>query len=541
MDQLTKNIQIAGAVALMLACAATPSRIAAQSVADSGRTLSLAAAVELAAGQSEAVRIAEASLLRARGQQYQARSQYLPQLNATVQYNRTLKSQFQEIASQTGDGGDPPPDTGAVEENPLAKIFASESQLVLGLQFSQLLFGGGRVAAQNAAANAARDAARIGLTSARAQLTLDVTEAYYDAVLSDRLVEITASSLAQTEAALRQASLARQVGTASEFEFLRAQVTRDNQRPIVIQTATARDVAYLRLKQLLNLPLDEPLQLTTDIMDAAPVPGVRLTSVALPVDALSDVDLSPQRAAILSDTAVAGRAPVRQAVEQVAAQRSFLRSARAQRIPSIVLTSSYRKIGYPVDGVPRLSEFFNDWTAGIALSVPLFLGGRIRGDVMVAEAGYMESQQQLQQATELAALDTRLALSELEEARAVWTASLGTSEQASKALTIAQVRYEEGLSTQLELTESRLLLQQAQANRARAARDLQVARVRLALLPDLPLSFGAEGGAGAAAGAPGSTPGGAGQFNQQSQSQAQGAGGFNQTGGSTAGGAGPIQ
>ena len=45
----------------------------------------------------------------------------------------------------------------------------------------------------------------------------------------------------------------------------------------------------------------------------------------------------------------------------------------------------------------------------------------------------------------------------------------------------------EGLSTQLELTESRVLLQQARANRAQAARDFQVARLRLTLLKDLPL------------------------------------------------------
>jgi outer membrane protein TolC len=43
------------------------------------------------------------------------------------------------------------------------------------------------------------------------------------------------------------------------------------------------------------------------------------------------------------------------------------------------------------------------------------------------------------------------------------------------------------VSTQLELSDARLLLQQAQANRAQAARDLQVARARMALLPDLPI------------------------------------------------------
>jgi hypothetical protein len=43
------------------------------------------------------------------------------------------------------------------------------------------------------------------------------------------------------------------------------------------------------------------------------------------------------------------------------------------------------------------------------------------------------------------------------------------------------------LSTQIELNDARILLEQAVTNRALAARNLQVARVKLALLPDLPL------------------------------------------------------
>ncbi|MDB4911557.1 MAG: hypothetical protein JWO39_2380, partial [Gemmatimonadetes bacterium] len=39
-----------------------------------------------------------------------------------------------------------------------------------------------------------------------------------------------------------------------------------------------------------------------------------------------------------------------------------------------------------------------------------------------------------------------------------------------------------------ELNDSQIQLQQAEANRATAARDLQVARMRLALLRDLPLT-----------------------------------------------------
>ena len=91
---------------------------------------------------------------------------------------------------------------------------------------------------------------------------------------------------------------------------------------------------------------------------------------------------------------------------------------------------------------------------------------------------------------------TRSAWAELIAARAAWEATAGTVQQATRAYEIADVRYRAGVSTQLELSDSRLLLQQADANRALAARDLQVARARVALLPELPLGGGgATGGA----------------------------------------------
>jgi outer membrane protein len=84
-------------------------------------------------------------------------------------------------------------------------------------------------------------------------------------------------------------------------------------------------------------------------------------------------------------------------------------------------------------------------------------------------------------------LDTRAAYEELRSALAAWETSAGTVTQAERAYQIAEVRYKQGISTQLELSDSRLALELAGANRALAGRDLQVARARVALLPDLPI------------------------------------------------------
>jgi hypothetical protein len=123
----------------------------------------------------------------------------------------------------------------------------------------------------------------------------------------------------------------------------------------------------------------------------------------------------------------------------------------------------------------------------LGTQVPLFTGGRIRGDQLVAEANLHEAQARYDQLREFAALDSRITINNLLQSRAAWEASRGTAEQAERAYSIAAVRYKAGISTQLELNDSRILLEQAVANRALAARNLQVARVKLALLPNLPL------------------------------------------------------
>jgi outer membrane protein len=461
------------------------------------RQLSLDDALVSAEAKSPDLAIARAGVTRAEGQRDKARSQFLPQIFGTAGYTRTLKSQFQGL-SFGGDTAGPPACSSFIADpnasvnqrlsllesalgcgagsSPFGSLqnlgFGAANQWNLGLSLQQNVFTGGRVTAQYRAANAGRRSATIGLTAAKAQLTLDVTQAYYDAQLADRLVAIAAATLSQADTTLAQTRLGRQVGNAAEFDLLRAQVTRDNQVPVLIQRRSDRDVAYVRLKQLLHLPLTDSLALTTSLDDStAARPGTVSTLLAQ-----------------APDTAAESRAPVRQAAENVTAQKSAVTVAHAERIPSLSLTSAFGRVAYPSGIFPSWSDFRSNWTVGGSLTLPIFTGGNIHGDEQIATAGLQQARAQLQQTRELAELDARNALNKLQSAQAQMNASRGTAQQAARAYQIATVRYKEGISTQTELNDAQIQLQQAQANRATAARDLQVARMRLALLSDLPLT-----------------------------------------------------
>ena len=554
-----------GAIAVAAAALAMPLSAqqpnAARPASTTPRALSLQEALQIAERASETVQIAQAGVDRARGQVMQARSQYLPQLSGSLQYTRTLKSQFSALqTSQPEPGPDvpprPPSDTttyfqpctrylapvGATEAQRLAGLetfsrcssgggidftrvgFGSKNQYQLGLSGSLNLFAGGRISAQNAAAKAGRRAADIELSAQRAQLQLDVAQAYYDAALADRLVAIADSSLVQTEEALRQTSLARQVGNQSEFELLRARVTRDNQIPAVLQAKTTRELSYLRLKQLLNLPYSDSLVLSDGIDDSdIAAPSLTSTASNTAANAAAMVVAMTDSLVQRSDTSAEARATVRQLNESLNAQEAQLRVAKSEYLPSLALSSSYGRVAFPNSGIPDWNSFVNNWTVTLGASVPIFTGGRTRGDNIVAAANVTEARARLQQTKEFAALDARQAVAQLEQAAATLAASGGTAEQATRAYSIAEVRFREGLSTALELTESRVLLQQARANRAQAARDFQVARLRLTLLKDLPLGSGGSvgGSAGTSGGTTAPAAGATGGATQQQQPQQQ--------------------
>ena len=475
--------RLAVAAGLFLIVSFIPGSVAGQTPEVRG-PLTLAAALEIAEARSESIALARTALVRNEGDLVRVKSARRPQLTGTGTYERSLANEFQGVFDDIDVGGGGDGSDGS--DNAFANLPLGRANTWRAtLSFSQNLYSGGRVAAQEALVGVGRRSADQALTGTRAQVLFDVTQAYFDAALSGRLVAIAEATFDQADATLRQVQAGFDAGTQPEFEVLRARVNRDNQMPQVIRQRVNRDVALLRLKQWMNLPPDAELQLAEGLDDERLTPPQPFVESVAAIESRLPAE-SATAFTLQSNVPLPDRNAVAEAQTAVEAREASLRAVQAERRPNLNLTSNYSRIAFPEVFLPAFNR--SNWSIGATVTMPFLTGGRQKGDEMVARADVEQARIQLRQTEELAALDTRSTWAELVAARAAWQATSGTVQQATRAYQIAEVRYQAGLSTQLELSDARLLSQQAEANRALAARDLQVARARAALLPNLPVA-----------------------------------------------------
>ena len=440
--------------------------------------LSLPEAVARALDQSQEVRLARAQVEIADAQVRETRAGVLPQVNANFAYTRTFASAFE------GSGGFELPDslrfapdtTASLAERvrylerrvPLAGLqglgalfgdlpFAQENVYAAQLSGSQLLYSGGRTGAALRIARDFREAARLTLTEEEGEIELQVRTAYYRALLAQELEEIALAALEQAEAFLAQERLRLSAGRASELEVLRAEVSRDNLRPQVVEAQNLAQLSLLDLKRLVDLPLAVPVRLTTPL--SAP-------EAALPLRAEAA-------------EATAGRAALAAAERQVAMREEGIRIARGAFLPSVNLQMNYGRQLFPSGALQFDGDWRTDWTATLGVQVPIFSGGQRLAQLQTARVEAERARLQLAQLREGVQLQYERAAGERERARAAIAARESTVAAAQRVHDLTALRYQQGLATQLEVSQARLELLQARTNLARAVADFFIADAAL--------------------------------------------------------------
>jgi outer membrane protein len=432
---------------ILLAAIAQPP-LAAQGSPDTLR-LTLDQAVQRALEQSFAMRLARADVLEANGQVREALSSALPQVTGSLTYTRQFASIYQGL------GGNDTSSFGKLfQDTP----FGAPNTWNFQVQATQLLWTGGKIGAGLAAARSVRSIARLQQSETAADVTYQVTQAYWNAALQQRLLAIAAENLDLARRQLHQVQLFREAGTRAEYDLLRARVDAANQEPPVVAARNDYDLAVLDLKRLLNVPADRPLVLASDLES----PGETIPVLA--ADSLSGPDRPALAAAEVS----------------VSQQQELLQVARADRWPTLSASTTYNEQAFPQRVFPSSpDQFRRGWNGELKLSFPIFLGFRTSARVEQARAGLLKAQAQRDQVRTQIELDVAQARAEVARTRALLVARRETVTQAQRAHYLAGVRYTNGIATQLEVSDARLAAQQAQVNEVQATRDYLVALARL--------------------------------------------------------------
>jgi outer membrane protein TolC len=438
--------------------------------------LSLAEALAQALDESEEIRLARSQVVLASAQVSSARSAVLPQVNANFGYTRTLASVFSGASTPSL------PDSLRFEPDPTLPLdqrvayledrtpqaaigalsglfsdlpFGRDHAYTASLSGSQLLYSGGRA---GAALNIARDyrlAAEAGLSQQEAEIQLQIRSAYYQALLAQEMVTIAEAALAQAEAFYRQEELRLRAGQASELEAMRAEVARDNLQPQVVQARNAADLALLNLKRLVNIPLAQPLRLTTPLE----VPVIPDSAAVRPSDELVQ----------------AQSASVEAVARQVEIRQQQVRIARGAYLPNLSVQSYYARQLYPADPFTINDPWQTDWTVSLQMSLPVFSGFRRGADLSQARIQLEQSRLRLSQLREAVQLQYEQAYGEKRRALSAMQARQRTVDVAQRVYELTVLRYDRGLATQLEVSDARLSLLQARTNLAQAIADFYIA------------------------------------------------------------------
>jgi len=450
--------------------------------------ISLENAIEIAVGRSEEVRLAQSQVRLAEAQVGAARSAALPQLDARLAYTRTFASPFASGGFTLPDSLRFEPDSTAslaervsyLERNaPLAGLgglgslfgnlpFGQENAYTAVVSGSQPIYAGGRVGAALRIAREYLDAARLNLQEQTAEIELQVRAAYYRARLATELVAISQAGLEQAERFLRSERLRHSAGTGSELDVLRAQVSVANLQPQLIEATNASEVATLDLKRLIDVPLPQPVRLTSSL----DVPS-----------SIASIDSTVAVTQVLSR-----RAAVAAQERQVAIRDAQVRLARAGYLPSVSLSFNYGKQLFPSEIFRLNEEWRSDASATVSVSVPIFNGWRTRSEVAQAQVAADQERLRLSQLRETVAVAYQRALGERERARSSIQARELTVQQAQRVYDLTVLRYEQGLASQLEVSDARLSLLQARTNLAQAVADFYLANANLARAIGAPMS-----------------------------------------------------
>lgn len=379
---------------------------------------------------------------KANGRAKQANALRYPNLNANISYNRVEK-----VTTFSPGGGAPDITIGSLHNYDAH------------LAFNQTLYQGGRVDALIDSAKLGKQLAEMEFLDTKEFIIFQTAKSYDDVLLGQETLNINRKSLENAIANLNNAKLLNQQGVASNYEVLRAEVQVSNSRTLVLQSESSLRLAKLDLLRIMGVPTDDE-NAEIELSD-------QLSYNNQPADFKQSLDVAFQMRPDLNKSKLL-----------IDIQKKNITVAKADLRPDL---SVFAKSG---EEKPSRFDFGKVawggyWVAGAMISFPIFEGGRTRGKVIEERATLNQYEIALKDTEEKIRYEVRQAFLFLKDAEELINSQKENVKQAEEGLRLANIGFQNGVNTQLEVLDTQLALDLARKNYLSAIYSYNLAQLMM--------------------------------------------------------------
>jgi outer membrane protein TolC len=285
------------------------------------------------------------------------------------------------------------------------------------------------------------------------QLEFDAKKAYYDVLLTRALVRVAEESVKTFERHLADTQQMLDVGLVSNFEVLRAKTEVGSRQADRVSARNGERLALVNLRRIIGLPQDAPAYL----------------------EGKTGLELTNETIEQLLPTAAQERPELKTLDKAILAAQQGVRRAKGEYYPRAAATIDYTHM----DGGVASMMSSQGWTFTVAGQWDLYAGGKRKHDVAEQKATLSGLEYQRIDVAQLVELDVRSAFIQMQDALAKVGEQKGTVDLAREGKRLADLRYQEGVSTQVETLDADLALTRAETALVMALHDYAVALASL--------------------------------------------------------------
>jgi outer membrane protein len=425
--------------------------------------LTLEQSVSLALQKNPELQMAEKELAKAKAAIWEARANILPTVNASVNFQKAWNIQETTIPNfikfMLGPMAQLVPEIAAAPDY-IRISFGLENTFTYGANLQQPLFLGGAGIAGIQMAGAGKRAAEQNLEMKKQTLIYNTTNAFYACLLTKELAKVQTEALAQAQANLDLVKKKHEVGTASGFDKMRAEVEVANLKPEVITGKNNQQMALTQLRAILGLASNVELGVSGELSFSA--------------DEYSDMSL-----ASFQKLALQSRPEMKALTEQIYVSQKGVTLARSSFLPKLFFTTDYSFLAMRNDYHFQQDDFSKGFSSAVSLQIPLFHGFKNAKSYQRARLDYRIMLDTEKQVNDAISAEAEMTLNKFQEAKQKYEAANESVSLAKEALRLANLMYEEGASTQLDVLSSQLAHNRARLNYVSSLYEYQMARYAL--------------------------------------------------------------